>query len=98
VDERRRSPRAEIKCGCTLLRRAGSPVPAETVDLGPAGMCIRAQRPLMVDEVLRFELDIGPGGLARVMRQDGGARYAMRFEELGDDARSELLRIATASA
>ena len=69
---------------------------AETLDLGPAGMYIRAQRPLMVDELLRFELEIGPGGLARVMRQDAGTRYAMRFEELGDDARSELLRLATA--
>jgi PilZ domain len=96
VDERRRSPRAEIKCGCTLLRRAGSPVAAETVDLGPAGMCVRAQRPLMVDEVLRFELEIGPGGLARVMRQDAGTRYAMRFEELGDDARAQLARLTTA--
>jgi PilZ domain len=95
VDERRRSPRADIRCGCTLLRRAGAPVAAETVDLGPAGMRIRAQRPLMVDELLRFELEIGPGGLARVMRQDGGTKYAMRFEELGDDARSELLRLAT---
>jgi PilZ domain len=93
--ERRRSPRAEISCSCTLRRRAGAPVAAETVDLGPAGMRVRAQRPLMVDEVLEFELEIGPGGLARVMRQDAGRRYAMRFEVLGDDARYELLRLAT---
>jgi PilZ domain-containing protein len=97
VDERRRSPRAQITCGCTLQRRAGAPVAAETVDIGPAGMCVRSQRPLMVDEVLRFELDIGCGGLARVMRQDTGTRYAMRFEQLPDEARSELLRLATAS-
>ena len=62
-----------------------------------AGMCVRVQRPLMVDEVLEFELDIGPGGLARVMRQDGGTRYAMRFEELGEEARSELLRLTAAA-
>jgi hypothetical protein len=98
MDERRRSPRADIRCSCTLRRRAGSPVAAETLDLGPAGMCVRAQRPLMVDEVLQFELDIGPGGLARVMREDGGTRYAMRFEELGDDARSELVRLTTAAS
>jgi hypothetical protein len=70
-------------------------VEAETLDLGPTGMCVRAQRPLMVDEVVAFELDIGPGGLARVMRQDAGRRYAMRFEALGDDDRYELLRLAT---
>jgi hypothetical protein len=95
VDERRRSPRADFSCGCTLRRRAGTPVAAETVDLGPAGMCVRSQRPLRVDEVLEFELEIGPGGLARVMRQDTGTKYAMRFEELGEDARAELLRLAT---
>jgi PilZ domain len=95
MDERRRSPRADIRCGCTLVRGAGSPVAAETLDLGPAGMCVRSQRPLMVDEVLRFELEIGAGGLARVMRQDAGTRYAMRFEQLADDARSELLRLAS---
>jgi PilZ domain len=97
VDERRRSPRAEIRCGCTLQRRAGSPVAAETVEIGPAGMRIRARRPLMVDEVLHFELEIGPGGLARVMREDAGSRYAMRFEELADDARAELVRLTTTS-
>jgi hypothetical protein len=95
MDERRRSPRADIRCGCTLRRNAGSPVAAETVDLGPAGMCVRSQRPLTVDEVLRFELEIGPGGLARVMRQDGGATYAMRFEQLPDDVQSQLLRLAS---
>jgi PilZ domain len=95
MDERRRSPRADIRCGCTLVRSAGTPVAAETVDLGPTGMCVRSQRPLMVDEVLRFELEIGPGGLARVMRQDAGTRYAMRFEQLADEARSQLLRLAS---
>jgi PilZ domain len=95
VDDRRRSPRAEIICGCTLRRRAGAPVAAETLDLGPTGMCVRSQRPLMVDEVLAFELDLGPGGLARVMRQDAGRRYAMRIEEIADAARYELLRLAT---
>jgi PilZ domain len=73
-------------------------VEAETVDLGPTGMCVRARRPLMVDELLQFELEIGPGGLARVMRQDGGTSYAMRFEELPDDVRSELLRLATSAS
>jgi PilZ domain len=95
MDERRRSPRTDIRCGCTLQRSAGSPVAAETIDLGPAGMCVRSQRPLMVDEVLRFELELGPDGLARVMREDGRARYAMRFEQLADDARAELARLAS---
>jgi hypothetical protein len=70
-------------------------VEAETLDLGPTGMCVRAQRPLVVDEVLAFELELGLAGLARVMRQDAGQRYAMRIEEIGDDARYELLRLAT---
>ena len=31
------------------------------------------------------------------MRQDAGTRYAMRFEQLPDDARSALVRLTTAS-
>jgi hypothetical protein len=75
---------------CTLHRRSGSPIAARTVDLGPGGMCVASKRPLSPDEVLRFELSPEISGQARVLRQQGWERYAVRFESLADPARAEL--------
>jgi PilZ domain len=75
---------------CTLHRRSGSPITARTVDLGPGGMCVASKRPLSPDEVLNFELGPQISGRARVLRQQGWERYAVRFEALADPARAEL--------
>jgi hypothetical protein len=80
-----RSPRAQIALICTLRRRSGSPIPAETIEVGPEGMRVTAQRPLATDETVNFELPnlrMRVAGLARVLRQQRPHVYAMRFEGL----------------
>ena len=68
---------------CTLSRRSGSAIAAQTVNLGPGGMRITSERPLAPDEVLRFDLpDQAVDGRCRVLRQDGHRTYALRFEGL----------------
>ena len=46
MEDRRRAPRAPIVLPCTLSRRSGSAINAETVDLGPGGMRVTSARPL----------------------------------------------------
>jgi hypothetical protein len=97
--ERRRTPRASVSLLCTLHRRTGSAIEVETIDLGPGGMCVSSRRPLAADEVLRFDLplpdDVRVDGRARVLRQEGHDRYALRFEHLVEPA-LERLRLLTA--
>ena len=78
---------------CTLHRGRGSPIPGRTVDVGPGGMCVATERPLSPDEVLSFELGPQISGRARVLRQEGYASYAIRFEALPEPARAELADI-----
>src|SRR3954466_434279 len=90
MDDRRHAPRAAIALPCTLRRRAGSAINAQTVDLGPDGMRVTSPRPLALDEVLRFDLpleDAPLDGRARVLRQEGLKHYALRFEGLVEPAR-----------
>lgn len=92
ASERRRQWRTGIALECELHRRTGKMMAATTVDIGPAGMRVHSDRPLAIDEVLGFEL---PGrarihGRARVVREQGYHLYALRFEQLGDDARAEI--------
>jgi PilZ domain len=93
-DERRYMPRTAIEVPCTLSRRSGSAISAQTLNLGPGGMRITSERPLAPDEVLRFDL---PGqavdGRCRVLRQDGHRTYALRFEALPEPARDRLLSL-----
>jgi len=80
-----RSPRAEVHLPCTLRRRTGSPIPAQTLQLGPRGMRVRSQRPLCPDETVDFDLpDLGirVNGRARVMRAERPNVYALSFEGL----------------
>lgn len=94
-DERRYLPRASIEVPCTLSRRSGSAIAAQTVNLGPGGMRITSERPLAPDEVLRFDLpDQAVDGRCRVLRQDGHRTYALRFEGLIEPARERLLALA----
>ncbi len=76
----------------------GSAIDAETVDIGPGGMCVSCARPLAADEVLRFDLPLTPAerldGRARVLRQEGHNRYALRFEHLMEPALEQLRALA----
>ena len=83
----------EISLGCKLVRRMGSPIDAETIDLGPGGMRIASHRPLRVDEELDFDIMRGEmrlTGHARVMRQHERRIYALRFERLPRTSRDAL--------
>ena len=96
--DRRRTPRAAVTLPGTLHRRVGSAIEAETVDIGPGGMCVSCARPLAADEVLRFDLPLTPAerldGRARVLRQEGHNRYALRFEHLMEPALEQLRALA----
>jgi hypothetical protein len=81
----RRAPRAQIALPCTLRRRTGSPIPAQTLDVGPDGMRVTCSRPLAADETVDFDLpdlDMRVSGHARVLRQQRPNVYALRFERL----------------
>jgi hypothetical protein len=92
--ERRRSPRTNVALQCTLHRRTGSAIEAETIDVGPGGMCVSCARPLAADEVVSFDLpladDVRVDGRARVLRHEGHRRYALRFEHLVEPALERL--------
>ena len=80
-----RAPRAQITLPCTLRRTIGSPIPAQTLELGPRGMRIRSPRPLRPDETVGFDLpglDMRLNGRARVICEERPGVYAMRFEGL----------------
>ena len=95
-DERRRNWRTEVALECTLHRRTGKTIEARTLDVGPGGMRIKTDRPLSVDEVLEFELPDRARihGRARILREQGYRIFAVRFEKLGDEARTEIAELA----
>jgi hypothetical protein len=85
MPDRHRSPKAQIALPCTLRRRIGSPIAAQTVEVGPEGMCVSSPRPLAADETVTFDLpnlDMRVTGSARVLRQQRLNVYVLRFEHL----------------
>lgn len=93
-----RAPRAQIALSCTLRRQIGSPIPAETMDVGPRGMRIRSPRPLMADETIGFDLpdlDVRLNGRARVIAEERPHVYALRFEGLPEPMVRRLHALAT---
>jgi c-di-GMP-binding flagellar brake protein YcgR len=98
-NERRRLPRVHMAVECTLQRRMGSPITAQTIDLGPGGMRVTSRRPLTADEELDFAIptdEVQLSGRARVMRQQDRYVYALRFERLPPEARAALNALAAA--
>ncbi|CAA9499171.1 MAG: hypothetical protein AVDCRST_MAG67-1737 [uncultured Solirubrobacteraceae bacterium] len=93
-----RAPKADVALSCILRRSVGSPIPAQTLEVGPRGMQVRSQRPLSLDETVGFELpDLGIRvcGRARVLRVDRSTVYALRFEGLPDPMIRRLHALAT---
>ncbi len=89
MQDRRRQPRLEVRLDCVLTRRKGAPIACHTLDVGPGGMRVTTDRPLGVDEVLHFDLPVEGGhvdGDARVLREQRGNVYALRFEAMREDA------------
>ena len=92
-----RAPRAQITLNCTLRRRTGSPIPAQTLDLGPEGMRITSQRPLTEDETVDFDLpnlEMRIAGHARVLRHQRAHVYVLRFEHLPEPMSRRLHALA----
>lgn len=88
--ERRLCPRAAVALDLRLERPVGNPVSARTRDLGVYGAQVVSRRPLRIDEELRFDLELPPGGrhltgTARVVRQDLVDQYALRFERVAPE-------------
>lgn len=85
MHDRHRAPRTRIALPCTLRRRIGSPIAAQTVEVGPEGMCVSSPRPLAADETVTFDLpdlDVRVTGSARVTSQQRLNVYVLRFEDL----------------
>jgi c-di-GMP-binding flagellar brake protein YcgR len=85
--DRRVSPRVAVALDLHLARTKGNAVTARTLDLSVGGARVLSDRPLRVDEELRFDLDLHAGdrhldGTARVLRQHRHDTYALRFEHL----------------
>ena len=80
----------------TLVRGRGKPITSRTVDVGRGGMRVCSERPLGIDELLSFDLlwqDAHLEGRARVLREDVGSTYALRFEPLNARATDALGRL-----
>lgn len=92
-----RGPRAQISVPCTLRRRVGAPIAAQTVDVGPDGMRVKTTRPLAPDESVQFDLpnfDMRISGRAHVQQQQRLNVYALRFEGLPDPMVRRLRALA----
>jgi hypothetical protein len=93
-----RAPKAGVAMSCTLRRTVGSPIPAQTLEVGPRGMQVRSQRPMSLDETVAFDLpDLGMRvcGRARVLRVERANVYALRFEGLPEPMVRRLHALAT---
>ena len=99
MTDRRRTWRTEIALECTLHRRTGKVVEAQTLDFGPGGMRVKTNRPLAVDESFDFELPAHSriNGRARVVSERGNRVYGLRFEKLGDEARAGIAALSASS-
>jgi c-di-GMP-binding flagellar brake protein YcgR len=99
--ERRRARRARMALSCTLRRRAGSPIWAETIDIGERGMSVRAARPLVPEELVDFDLTRSDEshvvGRARVVRHPAPRVYGLRFEKLAAQMRTQLLELVASN-
>src|SRR3954463_11363053 len=94
--ELRGTLRLDREMAVTLVRQHGSgnPVESRTRNIGDGGMCVATPRPLAIDEVLDFRFETGIAGSVRVLREHIPNVYALRFEELSDEARTALGRLA----
>ena len=100
-DQRRSAPRIAIELDVTLSRHHGNPVVARTVDLCATGMRVASQRPLHVDELMRFDLALDAAlhvdGVARVVREHALKVYALRVESIDREAAQRLAQFMVAA-
>jgi c-di-GMP-binding flagellar brake protein YcgR len=100
--DRRQAPRIRMALTCTLRGQASSPIWAETIDVGPGGMCVRAARPLRAGEVVDFDLEESDEshltGRARVTRHNSPRVYGLQFQELGGPMQERLDQLVARAA
>jgi len=92
-----RNHAAKISLPCTLRRRIGAPISAQTLEVGPGGMSVFSPRPLAPDEAVEFDLpdvEMRISGHARVVRQQRLNVYSLRFEHLPAPMQRRLHAIA----
>ena len=68
--EQRADPRVEVALEVHLSRKVGKEVVAHTCDLSVSGARITSDRPLRVDEELRFDLELRSASTAAQVRTD----------------------------
>jgi c-di-GMP-binding flagellar brake protein YcgR len=95
ANDRRANPRIAVALDLHLERKVGNAVIARTLDLSVGGATFVSDRPLRVDEELRFDLRLRGGdehlrGTARVLRQHRHDTYAVRFEQVAPAALRDL--------
>jgi c-di-GMP-binding flagellar brake protein YcgR len=100
--ERRRTRRVHVSLPCVLQPSGGSPIWAETIDLGEGGMSVRAARPLRPDDTVDFDLarddtHTHVEGRATVLRHGSPRVYGLEFGELEPPMRERLLELVSSS-
>ena len=97
--QQRATPRVEIELPVVLGRDHGRPVEGRTRNVGPGGMCVISPRPLAVDEHVSFRLALegqdDVEGRAHVCREHLPGMYAVRFEQLSQEAETVLHTLAS---
>ena len=94
-NERRRTRRIRLALPCVLQPAEGSPIWAETIDVGEGGMSVRAARPLQPDDTVEFDLarddtHTHVEGRATVVRHKAPRVYGLEFEQLEAPMRERL--------
>jgi c-di-GMP-binding flagellar brake protein YcgR len=102
MDERRRARRIRLSLPCVLQPSGGSPIWAETIDVGEGGMSVRAARPLPADATVDFDLARDDDhthveGRATVLRRAAPRVYGLEFERLEPPMRERLLDLVRPS-
>jgi hypothetical protein len=100
--ERRRTRRIRLSLPCVLQPSGGSPIWAETIDLGEGGMSVRAARPQRPDDTVEFDLarddtHTHVEGRATVLRHGSPRVYGLEFEQLEPPMLERLLELVSPS-
>jgi PilZ domain-containing protein len=100
TSDRRQTPRVRVALPCVLQPPGGSPIWAETIDVGEGGMSVRAARPLRPDDMVDFDLARDDDhthveGRATVLRHGAPRVYGLEFEQLEPPMLERLLELVS---